>query len=180
LVYMAAVLAGICLFMVGTQPAMATAPDPGRGNEIALVSGVTYAFMLVGLRWLSRYAKITAGLAAASLGNVLAFVCALPLALPVRHAGPADVLVLLYLGIVQIGLAYLCLTRALRHVPGVEATTLLMIEPALNPVWSWLVHGERPGVLPLAGGAVIVTASLVNTWRRALRDGARVASPRPL
>ena len=87
---------------------------------------------------------------------------------------------LLYLGTVQIGLAYLCLTRALRHVRGLEATTLLMIEPALSPVWSWLVHGERPGVLPLAGGAVIVSASLINTWRRALQDGAPTASPPPL
>jgi len=175
-----AVLAGISLFLIGTEPALITAPDPRRGNVIALGSGVAYAFMLVGLRALGREGKGTAGLAAATLGNVLAFVCALPLALPVRSAGTADIVALLYLGIVQIGLAYVCLTRALRHVPGLEATTLLMIEPALSPLWSWLVHGERPGVLPLTAGAVIVAASGINTWRRALRDGERAASPPPL
>jgi drug/metabolite transporter, DME family len=178
--YIVAVLAGISLFLVDTQPALVTAPDPRRGNWIALGSGVSYAFMLAGLRWLGRYTKIPAALGAATLGNILAFVCALPLALPVANAGATDILVLLYLGIVQIGLAYVCLTRALRDVPGIEATTLLMIEPALSPLWSWLVHGERPGVLPLAGGAVIIAASLVNTWRRALQDGAPAASPPPL
>jgi DME family drug/metabolite transporter len=177
--FMAAVLAGISLFLIGTEPALVTAPDPRRGNAIALASGVFYAFMLVGLRALGR-GKGTAGLAAATLGNILAFVCALPFALPVRSAGVADILVLLYLGVVQIGLAYLCLTRALRHVSGLEATTLLMIEPALSPIWSWLAHGERPGLLPVAGGAVILVASVVNTWRRASRDAVRVASPPPL
>src|SRR3954465_15837920 len=150
--FMVTVLAGISFFLIGTEPALVTAPDPRRGNAVALGSGVTYAFMLIGLRALGRGSKGTAGLAAATLGNILAFVCALPLALPVRSAGAVDITVLLYLGVVQIGLAYLCLTRALRHVAGVEATTLLMIEPALSPIWSWLAHGERPGILPLAGG----------------------------
>jgi DME family drug/metabolite transporter len=131
------------------------------------------------LRALGR-GKGTAGLAAATLGNILAFVCALPVALPVRSGGAADIAVMLYLGVVQIGLAYVCLTRALRHVPGLEAMTLLMIEPALSPIWSWLAHGERPGILPVAGGALIIAASVVNTSRRALRDDAAVASPPPL
>jgi drug/metabolite transporter (DMT)-like permease len=41
---------------------------------------------------------------------------------------------------------------------------MLQVEPAMNPVWTWLVHGERPTSWSLAGGAVIVTATLVNTW----------------
>ena len=106
--------------------------------------------MLVGLRWLGRDGKGTAGLAAATLGNILAFVCALPLALPVHSAGAADIAVLLYLGIVQIGLAYVCLTRALRHVPGLEATTLLMIEPALEPCLE-LARPRRASRRPAAG-----------------------------
>jgi len=176
-VYMIAVLGGISLFMMGTQPALATAPNPQRGNAIALSSGVTYAFMLAGLRWLEKYGKSATGLAAATLGNILAFVCALPMALPVHGGSAMDVVVLLYLGIFQIGLAYFCLTRAIRHIPGLEATTLLMIEPALNPVWSWLVHGERPGALPITGGAVIIVASLLNTWRRARQEGRRGIPP---
>src|SRR3954452_11794857 len=34
--YIAAVLAGISLFLIGAQPAIATAPDPRGGNAIAL------------------------------------------------------------------------------------------------------------------------------------------------
>jgi drug/metabolite transporter, DME family len=165
-VYMLVVLAGVTLFFVGSEAAIATAPDPKRGNAIALASGLTYAFMLIGLRWLGRRGEGSAALAATTLGNLLAFVCVLPMALPVATAGASDIGVLLYLGVIQVGLAYVLLTRGIRHVPAVEATTLLMLEPAMNPFWSWLVHGERPGVLPLTGGVIILAASAINTWLR--------------
>ena len=50
-----------------------------------------------------------------------------------------------YLGVFQIALAYLCLTRAIQRVPAFEAATLLLLEPALNPVWAWLMLSENPG-----------------------------------
>jgi drug/metabolite transporter (DMT)-like permease len=105
-------------------------------------------------------------MAAVAAGNLLAFAAALPMALPVANAGWSAVPVILYLGVFQIGLAYWCLTRAMRHVTAFEATTVLLLEPALNPVWVWLVHGERPGAWPLAGGAVILSATLANAWRQ--------------
>jgi len=148
---------------------VATAPDAPRGNAIALASGFFYALMLAGLRWLARGKERSAGIATVALGNLFACAAALPMALPVK-AAPKDYLpVILYLGVVQIGVAYVCLTRAMRHVPAIEAATLLMIEPAMNPVWTWLVHGERPAAWSLAGGAVILSATLANTWRQARR-----------
>jgi drug/metabolite transporter (DMT)-like permease len=167
--FMAAVMGGIGLFFVGTETASATAPDPRMGNWLALGSGLTYALMLVGMRWLARRGHGESALAASTLGNLIAFAAVLPMALPVRGAGVADVAVLAYLGVFQIGLAYWCLTRGIQHVPGVEATTLLMVEPVMNPVWAWLVLGEQPGAWALAGGALIVAATLVSTWWHARR-----------
>jgi len=43
---------------------------------------------------------------------------------------------------------------------------LLLVEPALSPIWAWLVHGERPGRWSLAGGALILGACLVYSYRR--------------
>jgi drug/metabolite transporter (DMT)-like permease len=166
-VYMVAVLGGIGLFFLESEQAMASAPDPRRGNVLALASGLTYALMLAGLRWLARRGHGASGLAAAALGNVMAGVAVLPFALPVHSFHAADLGVLLYLGIIQIGLAYVLLTSGIRHVPGVEATTLLMIEPALSPLWAWMIQGERPGGWALGGGAVILGATLTNTWRHA-------------
>jgi DME family drug/metabolite transporter len=164
--YMLAVLTGMAVFFVGNEAAVATAPEPRAGNIVAAASGLSFACMLVGLRWLSRLKGADAAVRTVALGNLVACAAAMPMALPFGAATAHNVLVILYLGVVQIGVAYVCLTRAIGHVPAVEAATLLMAEPAMNPVWTWLVHGERPGAWALAGGAVILLATLANTWRQ--------------
>jgi len=160
--FMASLALGLGLIFAGTESPMATAPDPARGNVLAACAGLTCGLMLIGLRWLERAASGSAATAVV-VGNTTAFVAALPLALPV-HARTADVLLLAYLGVFQIGLGYLLLLWALRNVGALEATLLLFIEPVLNPVWTWLVHGERPGAWSLAGGFVILAATAVKTW----------------
>jgi len=163
LLYMAAVACGMTLFFTGTETPLATAPDPARGNIVGAISGLTYALTLAGFRWVGRR---DAGMATVALGNLMASLAVLPMALPVGRIEPSSVLVVAYLGVFQIGLAYVCVTRAMRHVTAFEANTVLLLEPALNPVWVWLIQGERPGLRALAGGAVILTATFVNTWRQ--------------
>ena len=77
--------------------------------------------------------------------------------------GAPDLMVLLYLGIFQIGLAYFCMARGVKHVPAFEASVLILLEPAMNPVWTYLFHKERPGPLALAGGAIIMGATVAHT-----------------
>src|SRR5690606_32470172 len=67
-----------------------------------------------------------------------------------------DWAVIAVLGVFQVGLAYVVLASAVRHVPAVRASLLLMIEPSLNPVITFAVHGEEPPLLAIAGGALII------------------------
>ena len=92
-------------------------------------------------------------------GNLIAFAACLPLALPVRSASTADLAVVFYLGVFQVGLAYVFLTRSIRHVPAFEAATLLLVEPVFNPVWAFLLRGEKPAGPVLLGGCLIVAAA---------------------
>jgi len=163
--FMAAVGLGLAAFFVGSEVPVATAPDPVRGNVLGVLSGVSWALTVTGLRWLSRGAGGSdATLAAVAMGNTIAFVACLPVALPIENASGTDWLVILYLGAVQIGLAYFLLSSAFRSVGALEASLLLLLEPALNPVWAWLVHGERPSVWGAVGGAVILGATLLRIW----------------
>ena len=164
--FMLAIAAGISLFAIGNEPAVATAPNPPLGNICGLASGVMWALALVGLRWIARGQPVNTSMPAVVAGNILACLATLPMAVPVGPRFTASLPVILYLGVFQIGLAYLLLTRAIRHVTAFEATTILLLEPALNPVWVWLIHGERPGALPLLGGAIIISSTAVNAWRQ--------------
>ena len=158
---------GAVLLLMGAATAAATAPNPARGNLIAAVSGVTWALTITGLRWMSKHSPSDDSAAATVIaGNLIAFAVCLPLAIPISHASPVDIAILFYLGVFQVALAYVFLTRSLRRVPGLEAATLLLIEPVFNPVWTWIVHGERPGPLALVGGALIVAAAFAGTaWQ---------------
>jgi drug/metabolite transporter (DMT)-like permease len=167
---MAPVLAGLLLFFVGRERAVATAPDPAAGNVLAAFSGVGFAFIVAGLRWLGRSATGGASsMPAVVAGNLLVFVICLPMALPVARFTTTDLAVIAYLGVVQIGLAYVCMTRAMPHVPALEASLVMLVEPALNPVWAWLVHDERPSGWAPAGGALILGATALNTWWQSRR-----------
>ena len=163
-VFLLAVSLGMAMFFAGTEGALPTAPDPRMGNLVAAASGVAWALTIAGLRWVSRGQSGESSMPTVVAGNLIAFLICLPFGLPVMNAGWNDLLVALYLGLFQIGLAYICLTRGLRHVPAFEASALLLVEPGLNPIWAWLVHAERPGAWALTGGSVIILSNVVNSW----------------
>lgn len=164
--FAAAVGMGLALFFVGREAAAATAPDPLRGNILAALSGIAWAMTLLSLRWFGkRPASGDGALASVVLGNIIAAAVSLPMAFPFGPARPFHWALLAYLGVFQIGLAYLLVTRAMRHLAAFEATTLLLVEPVLNPIWAWLIHGERPGHWALGGAALILTATFLYTWR---------------
>ena len=164
LVVMGAVAAGALLLLSAAQSGVATAPEPAKGNWIGLVSGLTWALTIAGLRMLSKEKPAAAGesaTAAVIVGNIIAFIVCLPFALPVEHISAADAGAVFYLGAFQIGLAYVLLTRSLLTIPALEASTLLLVEPALNPLWTLILNGENPGMRAIAGGAVIALAALI-------------------
>ncbi len=160
LLVMAGVFAGIVLLISGSETMVATAPNPRLGNIYGAAAGFMWALTLAGLRWMGRSSNEDAGTATVIVGNLIAFFACLPLAVPVASVTPVDIAAVLYLGIFQVGLAYIFLTRSLRSVPGLEAATLLLVEPVFNPIWSWMMHGEHPSLAAIGGGLLILGAAL--------------------
>ena len=162
--FMSALAFGMALFFAGSESAVITAPNPPLGNLFAAAAGAVYAMVIAGFRWLSRGGDSGAGVATVALGNLLGFVICLCFSFPLTPGRPADWLILIYLGVFQIGLAYFLMTKAMKNVPAFEASLLLLLEPVLNPLWTWLIHRERPSSLALASGFVILFATAAKTW----------------
>jgi drug/metabolite transporter (DMT)-like permease len=159
---MAAVGLGLALFFVGVDPPAETAPDPVRGNLLALGSGFFWALTVCGLRWMgSTGGRGGSAAVAVVAGNVIAFLGALPFALPFGSHAAGDWALIGYLGVFQIALAYVLVTRALTTMPALEASLIMLIEPVLNPVWAWNFQDERPGPWALVGGGVILGATTI-------------------
>jgi len=157
------VATGMVLFLVGSNVPQATAPNPTAGNLLGVLSGLTWALTLAGMRWIARSSGGNA-LPVVVAGNLLVFVLSLPGALPVAAPAWKDVALILYLGCFQIGMAYWLLTRAIGQVPVFEASLILLLEPVSNPLWSWLIHGERMDAWALAGATCVLAGVAWQAW----------------
>jgi DME family drug/metabolite transporter len=173
IVYMGVLGLGLACFFVGIDPATATATNPLLGNILAAASGLTWALTIMGLRSLGRVGAggESWGPASALWGSIITVLCCLPMALPLGTFLLQDWLVVGYLGVFQIALAYVFLLRGIANVRALEASLLLLLEPVLNPIWAWAVHGEEPGAWSIAGGVILLLATLVKSWIDARGEG---------
>jgi drug/metabolite transporter (DMT)-like permease len=181
IIYMAVLGVGMALLLSDPGRQFASAPNPALGNLFAALCSVFWALTVIGYRWLARSSGNSSGAvaAAAASGNGLVFLIALPFALPFEAGRPADWLVLVFLGVFQLGMAYVFLSRGITKVPALEASLVMLVEPVLNPVWAWLVEGETPGFRAVLGGMVILVATGVRAWVEVGQSGARWAEEAP-
>jgi drug/metabolite transporter (DMT)-like permease len=152
-------LATIPIYAVGLLCFFLDDLSPGQrlGNWLALAAGLAFATCIVGLRLVQER-----GPSALVYGNWLAALATAPLWVMDPTPAVGDLLVLLYLGVFQLGLAYLCFARGVARTPALEASLLVLLEPVLNPIWTFLIAGERPGQWAIVGGGIVLLATL---WR---------------
>ena len=157
---MALLAVALALLLARPGEGQESAPSPALGNALAACSGLTWGLTLTGLRRLSRSGEPTLG--AVCAGNLLACALAFAVLLATRtplwnaQAGLADALVILWLGVFQIGLAYVLVGIGVSATPVFLASLFLLVEPVGSVFFAWAVHGEVPSGFALAGGALVI------------------------
>jgi drug/metabolite transporter (DMT)-like permease len=138
------------------------------GNLVAVASSFGFASLPLQLRFAqhrlegegARGVRLVAmlPLVATLLGNVIAVLVCVPWM--VSHPPHTAVAwgILVSLGTLQLGLAYVLYGAGVRRLRAVESTLLCTLEPILNPIWVFLGTGERPSASAITGGAIIVLA----------------------
>jgi DME family drug/metabolite transporter len=153
-----ACMAGMSLFFVGKLR-----PQDRNGNFLALASGLCFACYFLLLRH-SRSREVNRA-SSVIYGNLLVVLIAAPAGLAILpNIKWHDALGVAYLGTVQLGLAYTFFTLGMsRGMRSVDAGIVGYVEPVLNPIWVFLVLGERPSKWAVIGGAIIISAVVVHT-----------------
>lgn len=141
-------ISGMALFFVGRLEARGLA-----GNLMALVSSVFFAGLILALRRETLAAK-----SAITWGNALLAAVLFPWVAGEAALTLRSFVILLFLGVFQLGLAYLLFVRGLAHVTATQASLTGMLEPVANPIWVLLFLGERPSPFAIAGGIVVLAA----------------------
>ncbi|HKG46019.1 MAG TPA: DMT family transporter [Pyrinomonadaceae bacterium] len=146
-------LGAMALFFVGQLR-----PQDVTGNVMALASGLCFALYFLLLR--HPRAREVNRASSVIYGNTLAVLITLPWGLAtITSVTTHDLIGVGYLGVIQIGISYTLFTVGMaRGVRSLDAGIICYVEPVLNPVWVFLVLGERPSAWALLGGAIIIVA----------------------
>jgi DME family drug/metabolite transporter len=162
---------GMALFFVGQLR-----PQDVTGNILALASGLCFAMYFLLLR--HPRAREVNRASSVIYGNILVVLSTAPWGyLALYTITMHDVLGVAYLGVFQLGVAYTLFTVAMaRGVRSLDAGIICYIEPVLNPVWVFLVLGERPSGWALLGGAIIIAAVITHMLLDARRGFIRADS----
>ena len=123
------------------------------GNICAIVGGMAFAWVVLCL----RKQKGVSPLQTVLLGNILAAVAGLPFMFEAMPSLSSWIALGLS-GTLQIGFAFVLYAVAIRSVSALEAILIPTIEPLLNPLWVFLVVGEKPSMWTVIGGAIVIVS----------------------
>jgi len=166
LVAMGIALLGVALMIGG----------PGSGGVVgvgvSLVMTLAFAATIV----ITRHRREVSMAPAICLSQALVFVAVAPLTHP-STVTAHDLTFLVLLGVGQVGLGLAFLTVGARLIPAAEVALITLLEIVLGPLWVWIVLGERPALIAIIGGVVVILAVVVQTTENTQMRG---VSSRPV
>lgn len=130
-----------------------------QGMGLCLLAGLAYAtYAMVNQRLVAQASPTLVTTSVFTVAALLAVPGALVLSgLPALSTH--DVGIVVWLGVVSTGFAYLLFSHALRHVSAATGVVLALIEPVTAFALAVLVVGEQPGLSGLIG-LIVVLAGL--------------------
>jgi drug/metabolite transporter (DMT)-like permease len=152
LIAMAIALLGVALMVGG----------PGSGGVVgvgaSLVMTLAFAVSIV----ITGHRREVSMAPAICLSQILLVVAIGPFAHPAT-ATARDLGFLVLLGVAQMGLGLAFLTIGARLIPAAEVALITLLEVVLGPLWVWIALAERPALIAVIGGGVVILAVVLQT-----------------
>ena len=130
------------------------------GNLIALSTSFSFA----GMTWFAKKLDTENPVGLAAVANLVMGVVALAISRPapamLLQLPTAEMLVLLYLGVFQIGVSYSLYYAGLRHTTAATAAMLCPLEMILGPIWTAIFLQEYPDAIGLLGFLTVTVGVL--------------------
>lgn len=168
-VAMVVALGGVALMVGGPGN------HPGLGLALSVLMTIAFALSVV----ITRHRRDISMGPALCLSQVLVLVAFAPFA-ETGTAGARDLLLILTLGVGQMGLGLAFLTIGARLIPAAEVALITLLEVVLGPLWVWLALSEQPSRATLAGGTVVIAAVALQAGDTAVAEragGPQTAAP---
>jgi len=133
-----------------------------QGNLIAIGSGISFALFTLFLKWKKQLHKTENTIIYIIAGNLLVCVFCLPMVYDKLVIDFSQTLILIYMGVFQIGISYIIFNEGIKYISATESMIIAMLEAILNPIWVYIGVGEVPSVYAVIGSVIIL---LTIVWR---------------
>lgn len=133
------------------------------GNFVAIFSGLCMAICFI----VNGTIEIDARMTGILVAHLITAAIGIPLGLATYNTvvTSQDLILILILGVVQLGIPYVLYAMAASRISPLSCSLIGMIEPLLNPIWVAVFYGEIPGLFALIGGVVVIVSVVVyNVW----------------
>jgi drug/metabolite transporter (DMT)-like permease len=143
----------------------------GVGLGLSVLMTLSFALGVV----ITRQRRDISMAPAICLSQVMVLAAVGPFAHP-GAVGRRDLLLIVVLGVGQMGLGLAFLTMGARLIPAAEVALITLLEVVLGPLWVWFALSEHPSTATLVGGSVVVAAVAFQAGGQAT-EANRVAPP---
>jgi drug/metabolite transporter (DMT)-like permease len=144
----------------------------GSGGVVGVGASFVMTLAFAAAIVITRHKREVSMGPAIALSQLLVFLAFAPLADAPSVSG-RDLMLLVTLGVGQMGLGLAFLTVGARLFPAAEAALITLLEVVLGPLWVWIGYSEEPGAATLVGGAVVIGAVVLQTMQRAAAPAGR-------
>ena len=129
------------------------------GNIVAFIMPLSFAILILVVRKFPNVdmlpLQLTAGLFAMLIGYFMS---------PTIFISANDIFLGFIGGFFQVGIGFILITIGARNTPSAIVGILMLTEAVLGPMWAWIILNEKPSLIVIFGGAVIILAVFIQFY----------------
>ena len=154
-------LACIILAISGIILMVGNSLSPGQfsGNIVAFVMPISFSILILIVRKYPHVDMIPLQLFAGIVAMFIGYLVATKINISLR-----DLLLAFMAGFFQIGLGFIFITVGAKKTLSAMVGILMMTEAVLGPLWAWIFLNERPQLIALIGGSIIIIAVFIQFY----------------
>ena len=154
-------LTSIVLAMAGVIVMVGNSLTPGElsGNLAAFTMPITFAVLIMIVRKYPTVDMVPAQFVAGISSCLIGFLLSTKIMI-----SPNDIFLGFLAGFFQVGFGFIFITIGARTTPSAMVGIIMLSESVLGPIWAFLFVSERPSIFGLIGGAIILSAVLLQFY----------------
>jgi len=133
------------------------------GNITAIIAGICFALFSLLLKWKKNLGSTNTVLSVI-YGNFLVAIICFPIIYSDLIISQTQLYILLYMGVIQIGISYFIFNIGIKYVSATESMIIGMLEAIFNPIWVFFGVGEIPSITAIIGGSIIFIAIILHNF----------------